>query len=124
MQTSIRADQILIDSRPKLKRITSHPFFGFILFGFLMVLVWPLQRAGLLNYSFAKALGQTTIYAIAALGFSFLMGYAGLPSLGTAGFAGLNPHILLHPMLLIVGSGLPISAFEICEHALKCVVHP
>ena len=52
-----------------------------------------MQRAGLLNYSFAKALGQTVIYAIAALGFSFLMGYAGLPSLGTAGFAGLGAYI-------------------------------
>ena len=93
MQTTIRADQVLLDSRPKFKRITGHPFFGFIVFGILMVMVWPLQRAGLINYSFAKALGQTSIYAIAALGFSFLMGFAGLPSLGTAGFAGLSAYI-------------------------------
>ena len=93
MQTSTRADQFLFDSRPALKRFTGHPFFGFILFGIVMILVWPMQRAGILNYSFAKALGQTSIYAIAALGFSFLMGFAGLPSLGTAGFAGLSAYI-------------------------------
>jgi len=93
VQTAINANQILLDSRPSLKRITSHPFFGFILFGVIMVIVQLLQRAGLINYSFAKALGQTSIYAIAAMGFSFLLGYAGLSSLGTAGFAGLGAYI-------------------------------
>jgi branched-chain amino acid transport system permease protein len=74
-------------------RITRHPFFGFILFGIGMILVQVLQRFGLVNYSFAKALGQTAIYGIAALGFSFLLGYAGLSSLGTAGFAGLGAYL-------------------------------
>ena len=93
MQTPGSANQILSDSRPKFKQITGHPFFGFILFALAMILVQLLQKAGLVNYSFAKALGQTAIYAIAALGFSFLLGYAGLASLGTAGFAGLGAYI-------------------------------
>jgi branched-chain amino acid transport system permease protein len=74
-------------------RITRHPFFGFIIFGIGMILVQVLQKFGLVNYSFAKALGQTAIYGIAALGFSFLLGYAGLSSLGTAGFAGLGAYL-------------------------------
>ncbi|GHV69790.1 branched-chain amino acid ABC transporter permease [Spirochaetia bacterium] len=77
----------------KTRSITRHPFFGFIVFGIVMVLVQVLQKAGLVQYSFAKALGQTAIYSIAALGFSFLLGYAGLSSLGTAGFAGLGSYI-------------------------------
>ena len=93
MQGHISAEQVLIDSRPKFKRISSHPFFGFIVFGFVMLLVQLLQRVGVVNYSFAKALGQTVIYAIAGLGFSFLLGYAGLSSLGTAGFAGLGAYV-------------------------------
>ncbi|MCL2127981.1 MAG: branched-chain amino acid ABC transporter ATP-binding protein/permease [Treponema sp.] len=93
MQTVTSADQIFLDSRPRLKRITGHPFSGFIIFGLIMVMVQLLQKAGLINYSFAKALGQTSVYAIAALGFSFLLGYAGLSSLGTAGFAGLGAYI-------------------------------
>src|SRR5215469_10850946 len=93
MQKTIGADQVLSDSKPNLKKIASHPFFGFILFGAAMLLVQLLQRAALINYSFAKALGQTSIYAIAALGFSFLLGYAGLASLGTAGFVGFGAYI-------------------------------
>ena len=93
MQTSINADLIFSDSRPKLKKVVGHPFFGFILLGILMILLQLSQRAGLIPYSFAKALGQTAIYAVAALGFSFLLGYAGLSSLGTAGFAGLGAYI-------------------------------
>jgi branched-chain amino acid transport system ATP-binding protein len=87
------AQQILLDSRPRFKRMTSHPFFGFIMLGAAMIIIQLLQKAGLVNYSFAKALGQTAIYAIAALGFSFLMGYAGLASLGTAGFAGFGAYL-------------------------------
>jgi branched-chain amino acid transport system permease protein len=76
-----------------VRRFVRHPFFGFILFGIVMIAIQVLQKAGLLQYSFAKALGQTAIYSIAALGFSFLLGYAGLASLGTAGFAGLGSYI-------------------------------
>jgi len=93
MQTTINAEQILSDSRPKFTKITKHPFFGFIVFGLAMIVIQLLQKAGILNYSFAKALGQTAIYAISVLGFSFLLGYAGLSSLGTAGFAGLGAYI-------------------------------
>jgi branched-chain amino acid transport system permease protein len=74
-------------------KIVRHPFFGFILFGLGMILIQVMQKFGLVNYSFAKALGQTAIYGIAALGFSFLLGYAGLSSLGTAGFAGLGAYL-------------------------------
>jgi len=93
MQYSFSADLVFLDSRPVLKRITSHPFFGFIMLGAAMILIQLLQRAGLVNFSFAKAVGQTAIYAIAVMGFSFLIGYAGLASLGTAGFAGLGAYI-------------------------------
>ncbi|MCL2007657.1 MAG: hypothetical protein FWG77_06175, partial [Treponema sp.] len=89
----------------KLKRIIRHPFFGFILFGIIMLIMQGLQRLGYVNFSFTRALGQTSIYAIAALGFSFLMGFGGLPSLGTAGFAGLSAYIT--GFLLNTYTGLP-----------------
>jgi len=76
-----------------VSRIVRHPFFGFMVFGLLMLFVQLLQRMGFVQYSFAKALGQTAVYSISALGFSFLLGYAGLSSLGTAGFAGLAAYI-------------------------------
>jgi branched-chain amino acid transport system ATP-binding protein len=117
MQTTVSAQQILLDSRPKFKKITSHPFFGFVIFGLVMILVQLLQRAGLIPYSFAKALGQTAIYAIAALGYSFLLGYAGLASLGTAGFMGLGAYLtgfLLNtytnlPLLLVLAAVVAVA---------------
>ncbi|MDR2543810.1 MAG: hypothetical protein LBC80_10240, partial [Treponema sp.] len=93
MQYSYSADLIFLDSRPKFKSITSHPFFAFIMLGLIMVFIQLLQRVGIVNFSFSKAIGQTAIYAIAVLGFCFLLGYAGLASLGTAGFAGLGAYI-------------------------------
>jgi len=94
-----------ISASDNFKRIIRHPFFGFVIFGIAMVMVQILQRMGLVQYSFAKALGQTAIYAISALGFSFLLGYAGLASLGTAGFAGLAAYIT--GFLLNTYTGLP-----------------
>ncbi|GHV37878.1 branched-chain amino acid ABC transporter permease [Spirochaetia bacterium] len=92
MQKTISAGNVYSTNTPR-RSIIRHPFFGFIIFGIVMLLIQVLQKAGLLQYSFAKALGQTAIYSIAALGFSFLLGYAGLSSLGTAGFAGLGSYI-------------------------------
>jgi branched-chain amino acid transport system permease protein len=91
-QSSLNPDTADI-TKAGWNRIVRHPFFGFILFGIGMIFIQVLQKVGLVNYSFAKALGQTAIYGIAALGFSFLLGYAGLSSLGTAGFAGLGAYL-------------------------------
>ena len=93
MQYSFSADLVFLDSRPVWKRIISHPFFGFIMLGFAMILIQLLQGVGLVSFSFARAVGQTAVFAIAAMGFSFLLGYAGLPSLGTAGLTGLGAYI-------------------------------
>jgi branched-chain amino acid transport system permease protein len=106
--------------KAKWGRIFRHPFFGFILFGIGMILVQMLQRAGLVNYSFAKALGQTAIYGIAALGFSFLLGYAGLASLGTAGFAGLGSYIT--GILLNTYTQLPFFAILIIVLAVSILL--
>lgn len=79
-----------------VKRYTSHPFAGFILIGILLVALqviailsdgaWP--KSSMLN-GFATVM----IYAIVGYGFTYLLGYAGLASLGTAGFVGLGAYI-------------------------------
>ena len=120
MQTSINAELIFPDSRKKMERIISHPFFGFIVFGIAMILIQLLQRVGVVNFSFAKALGQTVIYAIAALGFSFLLGYAGLASLGTAGFTGLGAY--LTGFLLNTYTQIPFWVIFICIIAVALVL--
>lgn len=80
----------------RLKKTLTHPFAGFILLGVLLIALqviailtgnsWP--KTSMLN-GFATVM----IYAIVGYGFTFLLGYAGLASLGTAGFVGLGAYI-------------------------------
>jgi len=77
------------------KSVLQHPFSAFLLLGlFLSILQiiaivtdgeWP--RTSVIN-GFATVM----IYAIVGYGFSFLLGYAGLASLGTAGFVGFGAY--------------------------------
>jgi branched-chain amino acid transport system permease protein len=46
--------------------------------------------------SVLRAFGSTMIFTIVALGFSILLGYGGLASLGTAGFVGLGAYVLVY----------------------------
>lgn len=77
---------------PKLRKFTKHPYFKFIMFGVALFILQSLSAAGVLQFSFGLALTQTMIYSIVAVGFSYLLGYAGLASLGTAGFVGLGAY--------------------------------
>lgn len=90
-----------------LKRISSHPYFGFIVLGLILLLVQSLQIAGFLKISLVISIGNTMVYVIVALGFSILLGYGGLASLGTAGFVGLGTYIMGY---LTKNSGLPLIA--------------
>jgi branched-chain amino acid transport system permease protein len=95
-----------------LKRISKHPYFGFIVFGGIMLVALWLRTANLLTISVINAIILTMIYSIIALGFSLLLGYGGLASLGTAGFVGLGTFLLgyLHGKLqLSLGLTLLIS---------------
>jgi branched-chain amino acid transport system permease protein len=76
----------------ELKKITSHPYFGFIVAGALMLLLLLIYMSGAMGISTIRAIGLTIIYFIIALGFTLLLGYSGLASLGTAGFIGLGAY--------------------------------
>jgi branched-chain amino acid transport system permease protein len=81
------------------KKVMAHPYFGFILAASLLALVQFLNMIGVpIENSDMRALGQTIIYFIVALGFTLLLGYAGLASLGTAGFVGLGSYVIGHFM--------------------------
>ena len=80
--------------RNKIRRIISHPYFGFFALGIIMLIVQLLNFAGLVGISTVRSFGQTMIYIIVGLGFSILLGYSGLASLGTAGFVGLGTYVV------------------------------
>ncbi|MDD3123181.1 MAG: branched-chain amino acid ABC transporter permease [Candidatus Izemoplasmatales bacterium] len=87
--------QVCAQRKAKIKSITNHPYFGFFLITLLMLLVQFLQLIGIsIPVAVMRAFGLTMIYIIVALGFSILLGYAGLASLGTAGFVGVGTYLL------------------------------
>ncbi|MBP3729083.1 MAG: branched-chain amino acid ABC transporter permease [Lachnospiraceae bacterium] len=75
-----------------------------------------LSLGGLVPNSLVYALGNTLIYAIVAIGFCLLLGYAGLASLGTAGFIGVGAYIAYYmmqelklPFILALGATILVS---------------
>lgn len=89
-----------------IRRAVKHPFAGFILIGVLLILLqvlamlsggsWP--KSSMLN-GFASVM----IYSIVGFGFTYLLGYAGLASLGTAGFVGLGAYLTAYVLKNIPG---------------------
>src|SRR5690554_2469262 len=80
----------------KLKNYTKHPFFGFILFG-LILLIIPFAK-DIIGVTLTDAIAKTLIFYVIALGFSLLIGYAGLASRGTAAFIGIGTFLLYSVM--------------------------
>ncbi len=84
-----------------ISRLARHPYFGFIVFGSVMLIAMILRNYNLITISVINAIVLTMVYSIISLGFSLLLGYGGLASLGTAGMVGLGTFMLgyLHSQL-------------------------
>lgn len=98
----------------KWHSIKNHPYFGFVVLTAVMLLIQLLRVMGVdIPITILRAFGYTMIYIIIALGFSILLGYAGLASLGTAGFVGIGTYIVGY-----MSNQLEASAFVILIVAL------
>ncbi len=83
--------------KQKFNQVKNHPYFGFIVIVFLMFIVQLVRIAGVdVPVTILRAFGMTMIYTIIALGFSLLLGYGGLASLGTAGFVGVGAYVVVY----------------------------
>lgn len=81
--------------KKNVKPIVKHPFFAFIVFGLALILLQILSwTAGFPKSSAMSGIATVLIYSIVGFGFTYLLGYAGLASLGTAGFTGLGAYIV------------------------------
>ena len=81
--------------KKNVKPIVKHPFFAFIVFGLVLILLQILSwTAGFPKSSAMSGIATVLIYSIVGFGFTYLLGYAGLASLGTAGFTGLGAYIV------------------------------
>lgn len=79
-----------------IKLFVKHPFFGFIIAGAVLLIFGFLHKYGdqVVSVANFRAIGKMMIYYVVALGFLLLLGYAGLSSLGTAGFIGLGTYLM------------------------------
>lgn len=80
--------------RQNLAYLSKHPYFGFLLVGLGLLLIQLLYGAGVVSISVVSQISQVIAYIVVGLGFSILLGYGGLASLGTAGFVGLGTYVL------------------------------
>lgn len=88
-------NNVILKPESAVRKALKHPFAGFILIGLLLL---SLQVLSVLGADFVKSsmlngFASVMVYSIVGYGFTFLLGYAGLASLGTAGFVGLGAYI-------------------------------
>jgi len=69
------------------------PYLDYTIFGLLLATVPLLVQWELMRFAYLTLIAGVIIYAIVALGLNLLMGYAGLVSLGTAGFMGVGAYL-------------------------------
>ena len=103
----------------KVQDFFKNPLSQIIVFAVIMAVLQFLSMAGLIPNSFMYALGNTMIYAIAAIGFCLLLGYSGLASLGTAGFIGIGSYAAFYVMQQF---GLPYIAALIVTLIVSIVI--
>ena len=83
--------------KKNIKPIVKHPFFFFFVFGIALMLLQVLSMmVGFPKSSAMSGIATVLIYSIVGFGFTYLLGYAGLASLGTAGFTGLGAYIVAY----------------------------
>lgn len=75
-----------------LKGIATHPYFGIVLMGIVFIMIQFIAMSGMMTANTLNVISRILIYVIVGLGMSILLGYAGLASLGTAGFIGLSTY--------------------------------
>ena len=96
---------------PMGRFIGSH-YTQFILLGFVFIMLQVLGNRDVLPVSLMRGIGGLMINTIVALGFFILLGYAGLASLGTAGFVGLGTYLTGY---LLNNTGIPtLGVLLIC----------
>ncbi|MCL2350479.1 MAG: branched-chain amino acid ABC transporter permease [Defluviitaleaceae bacterium] len=88
-----------------MQKISSYrPYLDYVIFGLLLCVLPFLVDARIMPFAWLTIIGGVVIYSIVSFGMNILMGYAGLASLGTAGFMGLGAYL---SVILTVDAGLP-----------------
>lgn len=86
------------------KNVCKKPVFQYVLFGIILAVLQILFIGGIGSATFMDMLKKVMTYSIISIGFCFLLGYAGLASLGTAGFVGVGIYL----SYFLMDGGLPL----------------
>lgn len=78
----------------QFNQLKNSPMFGILVFLVIMIAIRLLGNAGIMKQSTIDFISLVLIYSIVGLGFSLLLGYTGLASLGTAGFIGMGTYVI------------------------------
>ena len=78
----------------KLNTYLKHPFSPIIIFGLALIFLQYFGSFGYVRPSLLNFISPVLTRYIVALGFTLLLGYTGLASLGTAGFMGLGSYLI------------------------------
>ncbi|MDD3957896.1 MAG: branched-chain amino acid ABC transporter permease [Candidatus Izemoplasmatales bacterium] len=78
----------------EFKAIVKHPYFGYVFFGMMFLILLLLRNQGMVTISVINTAVIVMIYTVISLGFSLLLGFGGLASLGTAGFVGFGSFLM------------------------------
>lgn len=90
----MKLKNILANFKKQFLLISKHPYFGFVVLGLVFLFALLLRNMGLLTISVINTFTLVMIYSVVAMGFSLLLGFGGLASLGTAGLVGLGSFIM------------------------------
>ncbi|MCX5774772.1 MAG: branched-chain amino acid ABC transporter permease [Firmicutes bacterium] len=95
-------------------KVTKNTYIQFVFLGVILVVLQMIGAKGLLDVSLLRNIGITIIFTIAATGLYILLGFAGLASLGTAGFVGLGAYMTAY----CINNGIAVElALVICIFA-------
>ena len=102
-----------------IKKILSNPHGQIVFFGFILILVQIFGNLGLIRPSLIENITRIYIYFLVGLGFTLLLGYAGLASLGTSGFIGIGTYVIGY---LVGLAGMPLLLAALIGFILSLVL--
>lgn len=93
-----------LSPKTMLKKTVTKPIFQYVVLGIILALFQALLIGGVGSATFVDMIKMVMAYSIMAIGYCFLLGYAGLASLGTAGFVGVGIYLTY----FLIDGGLPL----------------
>lgn len=91
-----------LNLKDRINALMRNPSYQFLILGVALLVVNLLAQTEIIPISMTLSVSAVIIYAIISIGFCLLLGYSGLASLGTAGFAGVGVYATYYFMQVFI----------------------